>query len=220
MWTRNVVWVAAVVALVGACGGEDEDSGNNPGGTGGSGGGAAGMMAATGGMTATGGTSGAGGSGGVVGGMGGSGGFMLPECSMEPGPSMCGTNACTAVMPGAICNKTCCTADNKCGLTSSINPMCIEAIDAQMCQPATILGQMTPACCVPGTNTCGVVNTLTGDPPCVARAMVPLANLPPANCDGTPVMMTTGGTGGMGTGGMGTGGMEETGGMGAADAGL
>jgi hypothetical protein len=176
-------------------------------------------MAATGGMTASGGTGGAGGSGGVVGGMGGSGGFMLPECDMVAGPPMCGTNTCGTVAFGATCNKTCCTTDMKCGLSSSINPSCIEVMDPMMCQPATILGQMTPACCIVAENRCGVVNTLTGDPPCYAREDVPLASLPPANCDGTPVMMMTGGTGGMGTGGMGTGGMG-TGGMDAADAGL
>jgi len=152
---------------------------------------------------------------GVTGGTGGAGGFMIPECPMEPGPAMCGTEACESVAAGLLCIKTCCTTDNLCGTKNNLNPTCMETVEnTSMCPNETILGQMTPGCCVEGSNDCGIVNVLTGDPPCYRRQDVPLAPLSPLHCDGTPVMAGgAGGAGGMG----GMGGMGGEGGMGGAD---
>jgi hypothetical protein len=203
MWTRNLVWAAVVVGLLAGCGGDEEDS--NSGGTGGVGGGTGGASGVGG---ATGGTGGAGGAGGttggtggmVSGGTGGGGGLMIPECDPTPGPAMCGTNACPMTTAGVVCLKNCCTTDNQCGLSSTALTTCTVP-NAGMCPPATVFGQMATPCCVAGTNTCGVLNTLLGDPPCVAREDVPAAGLEPANCDGTPVMTTDGGAGMGGMGG-------------------
>jgi hypothetical protein len=114
-------------------------------------------------------------------------------------------------MPGLLCVKTCCTTDDQCGYVSAATTNCVAA-DAKMCPNPTIFGQVSPACCVPGTNDCGVVNTISGDPPCVARQDVPIAPLDPLHCDGTPVETPDGG-GGMG-------GMGGAGGGDPADAGL
>lgn len=204
MWMRNLVWAAVVVGLVAGCGGDEEDS--NSGGTGGGGAGGAGGAAGTAGTSGgVGGGGGAGGTAGTVsggaGGMGGAGGgFMIPECSPEPGPSMCGTNACPTTTAGVVCLKNCCTADMQCGLSSTALTTCTIP-NPGMCPAAMVFGQAATPCCVAGTNTCGVLNTLLGDPPCVAREDVPAAGLQPANCDGTPVAMPDGGGGMGGAGG-------------------
>lgn len=216
MWTRNVVWVAVAVALLGGCGGEDEGS-ENPGGTGGGGAGGASGAAGTGG-TGGGGTGGTGGGG--AGGTGGTGGITIPECPMEPGPAMCGTNACTAVQPGLLCLKTCCAADGTCGTTNATNPMCISSANTTLCPNEMVGGQAVTGCCVDeATNECGITNIFPIGPPCVGRTSSTLAMLgtmlDAKNCDGTPVMGGAGGAGGMG--GAGGGGMGGEGGMGGAD---
>jgi hypothetical protein len=140
---------------------------------------------------------------------------------MEPGPAMCGTNACTAIEPTALCIKTCCTADNMCGTKNTIAPTCmVPPVNNSMCPDETIGGTPVAGCCVSEmTNECGINNILGVGPACVGRTSPLLATfgamLEAKTCDGSAVMGGAGGAGGMG--GTGGGGMGGEGGMGGGD---
>jgi hypothetical protein len=210
MWCKRIFCAVVCVLAVG-CGGSGDDDDSGSVGTGGAtalgtGGSTGGAATGTGGSTTT-----AAGTG--------TGGMGVPMCPAEPGPSMCGSEACTAPSgaQAMACFKTCCTADGKCGthnaLLDASGSMCIPAYtNDTMCPNETIFGQTAQGCCVMNSNDCGIYDTLTGMG-CLSRTspiLSRLAMLAPAHCDGTPVMMT--GTGGMGAAGQGGG----TGGMGAA----
>jgi hypothetical protein len=220
MWCKRIFCGVVCVLAVGCGGGgDDDDSGST--GTGGAAafgtGGSSGVATGTGGSTMTGAGT-------------GTGGMGVPMCPADPGPSMCGSEACTAPTgaQATACFKTCCTSDGKCGthnaLLDTSGSMCIAAsTNDTMCPNEMIFGQTAQGCCVMNTNDCGIYDTLTGMG-CLSRTSPILARfamLKPANCDGTPAMMTgTGGMSGAGTGGMGAAGQGGgTGGMSGAGTG-
>jgi hypothetical protein len=217
-WKTTVVWVGCAVAL--GCGSKAKNGAMGAVGTGGTSPGTG-----TGGSTGTGGAAVGTGTGSGGTGTGGAG-MLCPAGTV----TSCGGQACPAIAANLamICVQSCCTADMKCGQHNAItNSACMDssAIPAGMCPSEMIFGQMVAACCVPNTNTCGILDAtgLAGGG-CIARSMVPaqLGALAPKNCDGTtpPAGMAGAGagTGGMGTGGKGTGGMG-TGGMGTGGTG-
>ena len=104
----------------------------------------------------------------------------------------CGGKMCTiANAKLAAAAPPCCMMDGTtCGMMSPLG-MCLAVYEdpgGHMCPDAMVLTTMVPGCCADGTK-CGVVDLLTGSG-CYERSMVPLAPLPPINCDGTMPMGT------------------------------
>ena len=195
MTTKHVLFGLLVVTLMAACG----DKKKSDGGTAGTVATTAGTVATTAGTTAT--TAGT--TATTAGTTATTAGTTATNCSAEAGPATCGAETCTA--PDAtsaqlLCAKTCCTTDGKCGTVNSQHADCMLAVvNTSSCPNEMILGAMATGCCVDGTNTCGVVDTIR-NMGCIARADVPLATLPPKNCDGTTPEATAGTGAGVGAG--------------------
>lgn len=193
--TRSTWMVLPLLLVLSACG---EDKKDDNGGGSGAGAGTTGAVAGTTGSAA-----------GTTGGVAGS-----TSCPADPGITMCGGAACPPIGALAMaCVQNCCTTDGKCGtLNAAAGSACMAAaVNDTLCPNETILGNMATGCCVPNTNQCGVVDTLTGSGSCIARESVPLASLASANCDGTTPTGTAG-AGGAGTGGTAGVGTAGTGG--------
>jgi hypothetical protein len=189
MIQRALLGLSAVLLLAGCPEDEKDDEGST-----------AGTTAMAGAMATA-------GTGAGTGAAAGTGAGAAASCTAPAGPTMCGTEACTA--PGAtaaefLCERTCCTTDNKCGTVNSQKTTCMAApVNDTMCPNETILGNMAVGCCIEAENRCGVVDTITNSG-CRAREEVPFNPLPALNCDGT-TPMTTAGTGAAGTGEAGVG---------------
>jgi hypothetical protein len=200
MTTKRALLGLLIVTLMAACGDKEKSDSS------GAGAGAAGMTAgATAGTTAG------------TGAAGSTAGTAAVNCTAPEGPTMCGTEACTApdAASAANCFRTCCTADTKCGTVNGLIPggaCTIVPVNNSSCPNETILNQMATGCCIESSQKCGVINT-TGFGPagCIAREMVPIMPLSALNCDGT-VPAPTAGTGAAGTGAAG----EAAAGTGAA----